>query len=284
MTTEIAAAIIGGAATVVAAVIGILLPRFRHARKSQLTSGEPLLLRGLMTDFDKHAMDDLRAMHMLPIGILQKLDQEFKNHINYFLFDLEDYIMPVGTDLLVYMDKIGKSIRIRRILPCTRDKAELASWSDILALYRKATRLSYRKNPDEIALSEEVFKTAHRLHEQIMMRLAKHFEVFELIGPGNADFLILALHLRTEKIEGPNMPILKNDQEASLAFHFTQVRSAWTEADQIRDQIKGSASIERQQIGGIVSCVERSLQHLHKIMIEFPPIRRDGYTQKRPKI
>jgi hypothetical protein len=214
--------------------------------------------------------------------LIDHLQQEFRSHINYFYFDLEDYIMPLKSRFLIYLDKVAAQLQFKAIYRCTDNEAKLSSWNDILALYRRATRLPYREQPDQIVLQRGLLSLALRLHFEAESRIIKHFKVFEHLSIGP---------IVSELFEGgwdhPDNGPLRNEalgvtdwgpeaeQRLSLlrelSFHLNESAGARKEAESVGSDYRAGVLSVEGAVGPLVIALERSLQHIHKVLLRYLP-------------
>lgn len=228
-------------------------------------------LRDYSIEHTPACLDDLSRLHLTREDLFSLVQSEFRSHLNYFRFDLEDYMMPVKASYIVYMAKVGNSLAFKRILPCTKNEAKLSSWSDILAMYRRATRLAYRDDPNVLFTRRGQFGAAVAIHLEIERRIVKHFEQHEgLIVEA------LVIDRPAKAVMVPSEDISAKDERqriaVSVAFHLLQSSGAQREGTEIVQDLDNDIRTPQSATGDLVACLERSLQHLHKILILFPPI------------
>jgi hypothetical protein len=211
--------------------------------------------------------NDLATLELTEYDIADLVQSEFRSHLNYFRFDLEDYPMPVKSHFIVYLSKIENDITFLRAIPCTKNEAKLASWNDILTLYRRATRLAYRQvNADHKLLlyTQGAIGRATTLHLEIQSRIEKHFAKYD------------ALVLQPMSLEKLEVPSTDKDNKSiavsSISFHLHESYVANKEVTNIIEYMDADDITPDDAIGLIVSQLERSLQHIHKIIIDFPPL------------
>ena len=267
-------------AVFVFAIIAILkLQRVEPRPQSSVVTEHPDF-KGLELEFLPECRSDLIKLNLDEQRLVRLVAAEFSSHMNYLRFDLEDYVMPLKASYLVYFDKIGFRLSFKRIFTCTRDEAKLASWNDILTLYRRATRLTYRNDPDKLVTDKSMLATINKLHNDMLNRIGKHFKVYEGI-PANP----LAAIKSFENAQEGNHTIIPNDflkdigidsatydLAREILFYVHQSISALEEIDQLisdNDVKLLDASVYK---ASLVVCVEKSLQYIHKILIRFPPI------------
>ena len=92
----------------------------------QRAQSDPLLLRpnqallrlsAYEISFSDECVKDLQEFAIGEADLLRFVEQEFVGHANYFLYDLEDYVLPVRAGFLVFLDKVGSKICTRPLPP-----------------------------------------------------------------------------------------------------------------------------------------------------------------------
>ncbi len=221
-------------------------------------------------EYTPACLEDLARLRLTQDDLFTLVQSEFRGHLNYFRFDLEDYMMPVRASCIVYMDKIGNSIVFKRILPCTKNEAKLSSWTDILAIYRRATRLAYREDPYVLFTRRGQFGATADIHLDIERRIVKHFQEYE-------DLVIDEFVMQDPEISLINVPeyLTGKDEKQrvamSVSFHVIQSTRARSEGYNIVKDLDNGLRSPESAVGDLVACLERSLQHIHKVLILFPP-------------
>jgi len=245
----------------------------RHGQEKPITD-----VRKYEIHFSKELHNDISNLEITKNQLLDLVNNEFKNHINYFRFDLEDYAMPLRSTFILYLDKIGGSLTLRRLAPCTRNEAKLTSWNDILALYRRATRMAYREEPAKILLVKGMFERVANLHREMRRRLEKHLQQFgdftgsPLISDANESLKEQNHQRSAEPTSAANAEGQRNRAEDQIRFHLIGSHRSLEEAwEIIRDMDTGDV-IEERAVGPLVASLEQSLQHLHKIILDFSPV------------
>ena len=257
------------------------------------------LLRKNIREFNVVFTDDARnhlAKFMISgESLLDMLNKEFRSHVNYFIFDLEDYVMPVQRRYLVYLDKIGNNLTIKGVFLCTQDQAELASWNDILSQYRRISRLDYRNPESDFALLERQLQYIRGLHFELSERIAAHFEKYSgirisssirstianidemkeaigeeapdehelyIVGAEDSDVKLLDEDLKEKLRKAKDIAFL-------LQMSFAAARESATHSDEMKMGLLSDTTLRAT----IVSDFERSLQFLHKVITGYPPVQ-----------
>jgi hypothetical protein len=234
-------------------------------------------IRDYKIKFTPKCLDDLERLKTNRDDILDSIQGEFRHHANYFLFDLEDYTMPLRGQFLVHMDKTGTSLVLKGLFLCTENEQELASWSGVLTLYRRATRLAYRTDPNLLYLRKGHYDAVSNIHQELHRQITNHFEKYRA----------LRLQLPGRALETPEL-IVKNgtgatsDTEArtrvglEIAFHLSEAMNARRQGLEIAADLDNGLRKPEASLGDLVTCLERSLQHIHKVLLQFPPKRNDS--------
>jgi len=231
--------------------------------------------------FTNECRSDIASLNMTEDDVINLVQGEFRSHLNYFVFDLEDYPLPVRTNHIVYLSKIEQRIEFRRIVRCTKNEAQLASWNDILTLYRRATRLAYREDPAKLILLKGMVRRVDHLHLDLCSRLEKHYKEFYniFVDPGLRNIhkiLEQKKKSRDTRIElEDSVPASGQDLDSmgdEIAFHILQSSSACHEAYELVKSMDTGDIIENHAVTMMLVAFERSLQHIHKIILRYPPI------------
>jgi hypothetical protein len=188
-----------------------------------------------------------------------------------FSTDLEDYVLPVRTGFLVFLDKVNSKIVFRAVRRSTISEVKLHSWSDILALYRRAGRLAYREpaNAQLVITNKAMLPTARRLHSEAGKRIVKHFLDFEGLLVDSSSPRPPHQALNVGEILGRGTDRTSMAQEISL--HLSSSGRALDDAQTAVYDLENSLISADRAIQDIVTGLELSLQHIHKILIRFPP-------------
>jgi hypothetical protein len=203
---------------------------------------------------------NLSRLRVSESELLSLVQAEFASHVNYFLFDLEHYPLPLGTRFIVYLHKVQDHITFEQLVPATHNQIQLARWNDLLALYRRATRLNYRQDPTKLAFLDGVAQRACALHEELVKRMMKYYLEFEGL-PKEAH--------RAKK--GGNKRNRQRADPKEVYAHLGASRASLQEAMEVEESIKlGDISAERA-VGLIAASLETSLQHIHKLILLYPP-------------
>ncbi len=210
------------------------------------------------------------------------VQKEFKNHANYFKYDLEDYPLPVSRKFIVYLDKMSQQLIFKRVIPCTHNEAALASWDDILSLYRRATRMAYRNDSSLLLSVTGMIGRICRLHFEIRQRIQNYFSKY---SPFKTYPVIIDLDddklkkLLSKISEGKNQEEITQssidiDIFRQISFNIIQSHSATEEVIDTIHCVDVGDITQDDALKTIVIAFERSLQYLHKILLLYPPIDR----------
>src|SRR5579863_407560 len=197
----------------------------------------------------------MEALNLSQEQVINLVQAEFGSHMNYFRFDLEDYPMPTRQDYIVYLDKVGNRLEFRNVVASSNDQVQLASWNDILSIYRRATRMSYREDPRRIILVAGMASRVRSLHRELFMRIEKHFSRFEC-----------------PEDEERALEWVESERCRGIFFHLHESRIACEDAYEIIKSLDRSDVSQQSAISSLTSSFERSLQHLHKILLKYPPV------------
>jgi len=221
-------------------------------------------LRDCECVFTDRCRRHLAALRMTEEALLELVQGEFRSHLNYFHFDLENYPLPLRSGYIAFINKTGPRIEFAGVTTCTADQAKLASWGDILALYRRATRLAYRADPEKVLLVDGALSRVVGLHLDLRTRITKHFSTFD----------DLPLQARLLRPEAPpdatgGDPAVMTDE---IAYHLRESARADEEASAVGEAFAVGDLELREACGAAVMELERSLQHIHKIITAYPPV------------
>ena len=216
-------------------------------------------MRDLDVQFTDQARDEAAAQGLDRQDVLDLVESEFRSHANYFRFDLENYPLPLRSTYIVYISKVGLRLEIARFLACTRDQATLASWSDILTAYRRATRFAYRRNPHALLRSPGMLERTLSLHNEMRHRIVRHYGTFDALG------LDLTVQGALEMMED-------GTPEANIQYHLDESLRADAEARDVAESMELGDILADEGLSLEVIALERSLQHIHKILLTHPPV------------
>jgi hypothetical protein len=192
--------------------------------------------------------------------LLSLVQAEFDSHVNYFIFDLEHYPLPLGTRYIVYLHKVQDRIQFEQVIRATHNQIQLARWNDLLTLYRRATRLDYRLDPMRLTLVNGVAERACALQHELGRRMLKYYTEFE--------HLPLKTGLRKKGLNKRHRLSVKLDE---VLAHLRASHASLIEVGEVAEAINlGDISAERA-VGLMAASLETSLQHLHKLILLYPP-------------
>jgi hypothetical protein len=220
--------------------------------------------------FTEPCRKDMESLNIDELGLLGLVQNEFRSHVNYFLFDLEDYPLPVKGNFIIYLDKVGKRIEFRKIIPCTADQAKLAAWNDILTLYRRATRMAYREDPSAVLHIKGTAERAINLNFELVKRLRKYYVDYEpVVGP-----LVI---FRQPDASVPRNLAVDPDQ---VAFRVHSATQSCTEALTALKSLERGDITPQKGVSLVITLLEQSLQHIHQLILLYPPQAEEA-TPKR---
>ncbi|MCD6362310.1 MAG: metallophosphoesterase [Armatimonadetes bacterium] len=236
-------------------------------------AGPSTNVRDYDLEFTDACRRSLERLEMSEDDLIDLVQKEFRSHVNYFRFDLEHYPLPVRDKLIVYMDKAGNTLRFTDVAAVNVDLALLSTWHDILAVYRGATRLRYRQDPNAFVMSPGSLARVIGIHDDLAGRISKYFSQFWSMRTG-ADLLGWDEKLREAAQEHPDRvedEQLLSEDERVISFYLQQSKLARTRAWEAWEASeRGDISLEDALVE-IVTGLETSLQYLHKIILEHSP-------------
>lgn len=249
-------------------IFGIKI-NFQTAPKGPVLSGERSLKNYGIT-FSKTAMENLSSLGMREDRIIFLIENEFKHHINYFYWDLQDYPLPIQQNYIVVLDKIGKSLTIRAVKPSDLNESQLASINNLLADYRRLTRYNYRTTSNYV-LRPETIKEIMWSHSQLILRLVNHYTTYKEPHPDKKeltlDFLLTYEYLKKNPENPDTVSFLESTpMPSNKAFTYNIIAAT----DSLSEVRKLHHDAENQFIQPdiadreIVLSLERSLQYIHK--------------------
>lgn len=229
----------------------------------------PNYIDGLDVRFLPDCLAQMSALGLSEADVRQLVQDEFRGHTNYFRYDLENYPLPVRNSFIVYLSKTGSRVEFSGIVRCTNQQAKLTSWNDILTLYRRATRLAYRTKPQEALVNHGAVGRVAALHKDMRTRLMKHYDRFDGMP-------IMKRIMAGELFDQVRKPEQWNERTAQateeIAFHMNESARADQEALDIAASVGDGDMHWDQALGLLVAELERSLQHIHKVLLAFAPV------------
>lgn len=234
--------------------------------------------------FSDEALIDIKSLGLTTEKVVDLVEKEFVNHLNYFRYDFQDYPLPVRGNYLVVLDKINKKISFLAVKHASWGELELVSWNSILGLYRRVSRYQYRVDPN-YTFSRDAVKKITSDHNEIFIRVIRHIGVFK----GVRDFAesplgtIIALRgLLQLELEEFGIVRSIDDLAEKYQFHFLNtpfedVKAIFPyilfamipheEVYQILDDVENQVISQETGNTEIVLCLERSLQYIHKMIL-----------------
>jgi predicted phosphodiesterase len=239
-------------------------------------------VRNYSITFTDDCKSDISSLNLSEEHILNLVQGEFRSHLNYFRFDIEDYPLPVRPNYIVFLSKIGHDIEFRRVVPCSRNESQLASWNDILSLYRRATRMAYRQEPLKLIQYRGMSDRICNLHMDMRLRIEKHYldfyNIIPTTTPISEEHRFVDEKVK-ERLFNKNKEVnsLSNQEYEEMRneiyFHLLQSFSACQEVTNLQESIDIGDIKDNQAIGMMLVEFERSLQYIHKIILRYPPIK-----------
>jgi hypothetical protein len=179
----------------------------------------------------------------------------------------------------VYIDKVESRVEFRGILPCSKNERKLASWNNILTVYRKISRLAYREQPDKLLYDRGMLERITNLHRSLEKGIINHFQDFEgLRALGGMLFSERAIKLikkgiAKKRLSGP--PVTDDEERMSeeIGYRLRESRAAVQEISDILKAVEDGDMTSAKALGLLVAAAERSLQHVHKIILRYPPVK-----------
>ncbi|MEW6351047.1 MAG: metallophosphoesterase [Thermodesulfobacteriota bacterium] len=231
--------------------------------------------------FTDACRSDIARLGVTEDQLIRLLKNEFRSHVSYLLYDLEAYPMPVRASYLVYLNKRGHQVELYRVIPCTTNAAELASWSQILRLYRRALRIEYRERPESLWRTRSLLPATLNLHADIRKLIVKYFrEHRDMDVSGISEAIVDALRKQfpgamfSPDGNSRGMVVSARQEDSvrqEVIFRLLESESACKEAmETYKSRRAKHVDLEEAQ-KAIVADLEVSLQHLHKIILGFPP-------------
>jgi len=223
--------------------------------------------------FTKVALDNISALGISEDKVLQLVDHEFRGHMNYFLWDLQDYPLPVQQNYIVVLDKINQTLTIRAVKSSNFNEAALASINNLLADYRRLGRYKYRTAKNYILRPETVHEIS-KSHWEVIRRLTKHYRSYKepaYQGGTNIVPAYLSLEALMEKSQDPSeiaeyKSVLEEATPADKAFAFNLLSAgrALKDIDKLTTDLENGFVSDDIADREIVLALERSLQYIHK--------------------
>lgn len=206
--------------------------------------------------------DKLSKYSLTEDEIVENIKAEFQGHINYFKWDIRDYPFPLKINYIVLLEKNEKEIVIKDIYKCTENQAQLVDWDAILGLYRQLSRYKYRENPDLVIRNRGLISEVARKHSDLKNLFTKYFKKYYGYSIG---------YQPTNNIEIENSLFLELSQSAECLRRVADIMNGYS---------KGFVSPEDAK-GAVITEIEKSLQHLHKIIILYPPKQEDAESTQK---
>jgi 3',5'-cyclic AMP phosphodiesterase CpdA len=242
----------------------------------------PDLLKEVKTfTLTQRCRDDLKRIGITEEDLTALVKTEFHSHKGYLLSDLESYPMPVRGSYIVYLTKRESRVEMFRVIYCTRDAAALEAWKEILRLYRRAIRLEYRQDSKLLMRSASALRMVIVLHQDVRKLIVDFFQEYRGQDVSSTSARIRESVLRRYAdgrrpldragTAGNNLRSEISSVPKGIQQDLCDSEAACKEALEIQRQIRcGNVGVDRGY-GDIVAELEKSLQHLHQIILNFPP-------------
>jgi 3',5'-cyclic AMP phosphodiesterase CpdA len=208
--------------------------------------------------FTDRCLINLRALGLSESKVFSLVQTEFKNHSLYNDIDLHDYPLQLGSDYILFLEKIGKQIEFRHIVSCTKNHSQLVAWSSIVACYSSLTTMSYRRDPTSLAFSRGQVTRACERHRELASMMRDYYTSFKPTA-----------RKATRGERGKESK--REDGQASIHFHLDVSLSSCSDVKRILKLVESNDIELMEAVGLIVASLEQSLQHLHKLIILYPP-------------
>jgi len=237
------------------------------ANVAPFPEGDSLTLQQSRCTFSKPCLVNLASLGLTKEELLELVQGEFRSHINYFKYALANYPLPLRSGFMVYINKTAECVEFTGLIKCSANQVKLASWSDILALYRRSTCLAYREpdfDPCRLLLNKGMLHRITDLHTDLRVRISKHFATMEdlKVEDWMTGFTVQPSRGTTLREEMANL----------IVYHLRESDRADHEAFKIEELYRIDDMTLKNATGEIVMALELSLQHIHKVITAFPPI------------
>jgi hypothetical protein len=210
--------------------------------------------------FTDHCLGDLRMLRLTERKVLSLVQAEFTNHSLYHVIDLHDYPLQLGTSYILFLEKVGRQIEFRHIVSCTQNHSQLAAWSSIVARYSSLTRMSYRQDPTALAFLNGQAARVGELHRELARMMRDYYASF-----GSA----MTTAAKGDCTQAPECRVGQD----RIQFHLDASLNSCAEVKRLLELIESSDIEPMGAAGLLVASLEQSLQHLHKLIILYPPGR-----------
>jgi len=243
--------------------------------QSRVPAGYLAGFRDARKVFSKECLESARAFSLTQHMLVSLVEKEFRSHIYYLKYPLENHPLPLGREYICYLTTQGGVIQFGRLLRCTQNQAELASWEDIFHLYRLASRHPYRENPiylsRDVKILDRILQQRHDLRE----RIRKHFRRFGgvKLRPSQKACYDAARKTGSPAADGPAEATDATALEEEVAYRLSNSSRADDRAMSASATMLDGDISDRNAEGIVISQLELSLQHIHKILTSFPPSR-----------
>jgi len=182
--------------------------------------------------------------------ILSKLQRAFTYHINYFWRDFEKTPVPIDLKLYLLLSKTKDVIEIHRLISCeSEDLIKISKWNIIIDTYRKLTYFSYRLPNNYSNVIQSEFTSALKLHKILIHNIIQYF-------------------LEYEKTDLNKLNQCVNE----FRLYSSHINLAHDKLNEAKYYIKKKLDFPPDKANSeIISNLEGSLMHLHKIISSYFP-------------
>ncbi|MEI7901616.1 MAG: toll/interleukin-1 receptor domain-containing protein, partial [bacterium] len=91
-----------------------------------LPSADSQLLHESECVYSKQCLVNLASLGLTKASLLELVQGEFRSHMNYFRFDLENYPLPLRSGFVAYINKTGNRLEFTGLVKCSANEVKLA--------------------------------------------------------------------------------------------------------------------------------------------------------------
>jgi hypothetical protein len=223
---------------------------------------KPARLNAADFRFTRRCLTDLRSLGLGRSSVRSLLQAELESHPAYFAYDLYEYPLQLGSEYILFLDKVGTQFELRHVVACTKNEKQLTAWRSIVAHYRGLMTMSYREDPATLAFKEGTALRVCELHQQLADRMKDYYQTFERIGTTSY-----------RKRHSSRMVSAKDGRidPVRIQFHLDASLGSCSEIQKLLALLRRGDIEPGRAVGLLVAALEQSLQHFHKLISIYPP-------------
>jgi len=210
--------------------------------------------------FTERCRSDLRSLKLTEAAVRSLLQAEFDNYPSDDPWSFHVYPLLLASDYLISVKKVGKRVELGSVVACTTNQEQVAAWRSIIAHYKSLISMSYRDDPSAFASAPGRAMRVSELHQQLAHMMEEYYAAFKAAGTDDRRHQPLRKHNARGKVDNQK-----------VYFHLDLSQSACCDVKRVLELVNGGDIEPAKAVGLLVAALEQSLQHIHKLIVLYPP-------------